>query len=118
MAFDKTQLFVGSFDEEEVELPGKGTVRVRALSRAEMQKLMNKNKGGQEPTGLEVEIRMVVAGMVDPEIDVDDAKLWSQRATPGEWQRVCKAITRLSKGDMDDEEEEKLIKETYTEFPK
>lgn len=112
---DKNSLFVGAFEEEDVELPGKGTVRVRALSRAEMESLM-KPIQGKEPTGLQVELRMVVLGMVDPDINVDDAKLWSQKGTPGEWNRVCKAITRLSKGDMDEEEEEKLIKETYAEF--
>lgn len=112
---DKFDLFKGSFEEEDVELPGKGTVRVRALSRAEMQKLMNPIKG-QEPTGLEVEIRMVVMGMVDPELDIDDAKLWSQKGTPGEWKKVCATITRLSKGDMNDEEEEELVKKTYAEF--
>ena len=116
MGFDKNQLFIGAFEEEDVELPGKGTVRIRALSRAEMQTLMKNGTNGREPTGLEVERKMVVLGMVDPEINMDDAKLWSQKATPGEWNKVCKAITRLSKGDMDEEEEEKLIKETYAEF--
>ena len=114
---DVQSLFEQLLDQVDVELK-KGTVRVRALTRKEMEMVMTR-KNGKEPNGLDVEVRMVQMGMVEPELDIDQVRHWASVETPGEFQKVTKAIMALSKMPDDEEMEEatKLAqKQAYADF--
>lgn len=89
---DKELLFKPNLSEEDVEIPGRGTVRVRTISRAEMHSINLKCKGNPA----EVEWRSIAAGMVDPELSYDEVREWSKAASPGEIQLVMRAIIDLS----------------------
>lgn len=112
---DKNELFVSHLEEADVELSGERVVRVRALTRAELEKAAG-NKNGREPRGIDVEMMMVVLGMVDPVIDINDAKLWVQKESGGEFHKVVLKISELS-GMKDDEESEKeTVNQLYADF--
>lgn len=80
------------FLEEEVEIPGFGTVRVRQLSRFEVFHLASVQDKGPGP----VERFIIAQGMVDPVMSEDDVKQWQKVAPIGELQPVVEAINRLS----------------------
>lgn len=90
---DKNLLLKTFFPEEEVEIPGKGTVRVRSISRAELHSW---NKPGKDADAGELERRTVQAGLIDPKLTYDEVCTWFENASAGEIQPVVKAIMRLS----------------------
>lgn len=90
MTIDKEQLLKSRLGEADVEIPGVGTVRVRALNRDEAFKM----KGSDDP--LVVERRMIAAGMVSPEMTVDEVKAWQIAAPAGELEPVSDKIAELS----------------------
>lgn len=105
MAIDKESLFKGVLPEEDVELPnGKGTIRIRALTRHEMQQLRADKEG---VTGEEVEIRMLVYGMVEPSLDINEAKDLAAILPVPEWRIITEAIGKLSGMGKDDDHKSK-----------
>lgn len=89
---DKEALFAPRLPEDDVEIPGIGTVRVRGLSRHEML-----TAGRLESKGVEaMERYMLHCGMVDPAIGEDDAARWQKVSPAGEIMPVVAKINELS----------------------
>lgn len=86
---DKALLFKPRLPEEDVEIEGVGTVRVRGLSRIEAIHV-------QAAKGAEQERRILALGMVDPAITEDEAREWQKASAAGEIERVAGRITVLS----------------------
>src|SRR5689334_19532258 len=76
---DKEALFRPRLEQADVEIPGVGTVTVRALTRWE---LLTAGHGVKEGNVLELERRMLAYGMVEPALTESEV---------GEWQKVCPA---------------------------
>ncbi len=87
---DKEILFKPRLPEEEVELPGVGTVRVRALSRSEAIRVQ-----AVEETGAR-ERCAVALGMVQPRLTEDEVGRWQSVAPAGELSPVAERINVLS----------------------
>lgn len=87
----KADLLKKRFGEEEVEVPGVGTVRVRALTRGQALELQ-----GKEVEVAEMERRLISMAMVEPKLTEDEVKEWQDNTTAGELQGVMEAIVRLS----------------------
>lgn len=103
---DKEQLFRARLDEDDVEVPGVGTVRVRALNRAEAMSV-------QAAEGTEATERRILAfGVIDPPFfdgepaDLPyetrlrnaerDAARWQMASPGGEIEPVTRKIAALS----------------------
>lgn len=87
---DKEALFTPRLPEEDVEIPGLGTVRVRGLSRAEAMKIRDRSD-------VEAQERLMIAlGMVDPKLTEAEVGKWAKAAPAGELQPVSEVIGRLS----------------------
>lgn len=93
------------FPEEDVEIPGFGTVRVRGLSRFEVLHLQNGPR-----SALALEQRTVAMGLVDPVMSEDEVKQWQKVAAAGELDILSQTIGRLS-GMF-----EKSTKKAYQDF--
>lgn len=91
MSFDKALLFKPRLPEDEVEIPGLGTVRVRALSRAEV---VDELKAGDE--SVPFECRLVALAMVEPTLTVDEVAEWRRVSLPDEVEAVTRKINDLS----------------------
>lgn len=104
MTVDKELLFKSRLPEEDVEIPGVGTVRVRALSRDEALKV----RGTSDVAT--IERRMIAMGCVDPVLTENEVKRWQLAATAGELEPVTLKISELS-GMTDD-----AAKEAYKAF--
>lgn len=91
MAVDKAALFRARCPEEDVELPGVGTVRVRALTRAEVIEI---GKGVND--GKDMEPYSLSLAMVDPQLTEDEVRQWTQVATFGELEKLNHVVNRLS----------------------
>lgn len=76
--------------EDDVDVPGVGTVRVRGLSRLEV---MNAQKI-DDPTARET--RMLTLGMVDPVMSEAQALQWQTVSAAGEIEPVTDCIAELS----------------------
>ena len=86
------------------EIPGVGTILVRATTRAEAI-FITKAK-----TTSEREMRILVAGVANPVLTMQDAQAWYQSGHAGELGEVVRHIVRLSGL------EEKADKEAYRRF--
>lgn len=91
MSMDKGALFTRRLAEEDIELPGVGTIRVRALSRAEALAVTDKKM----PVA-EMEQRLLAMAMVDPVMSEADVRQWQDAAGAGELEPVTEVIQRLS----------------------
>lgn len=91
MTVSKEDLLKARFGVEEVEIPGVGTVKVRALSRAQALTLRDK-----EMSVAEVEQKLLAWALVEPEVTIEDVKAWQENSPAGELQPITAAITRLS----------------------
>lgn len=92
MAVDKAALLDNTrvLPTDTVEVPGVGEVVVRGLSRAEAIQV-------SELDGADaVEIRMLAAGMVDPELTVEEVVQWRSTKEPAEIRPVSDRILQLS----------------------
>jgi hypothetical protein len=87
----KAELLKKRFGEEEVEVPGVGTVRVRALTRGQALELQ-----GKEMPVSEMERRLISTAMVEPSLTEDEVQQWQDNTPAGELQPVVEAIARLS----------------------
>lgn len=103
---DKSALFAPRLPEADVEIPGVGTVRVRALTRAEV---MRARRIGQDDPAV-LEQQMLSAGMVDPVMSATDVQRWQEAAPADELSPVTDAILGLS-GLAD-----KAAKDAYADF--
>jgi hypothetical protein len=90
MVIDKETLLKGRLPEAEVEIPGVGTVRVRALSRGEVF-------GVQQLKGVAViERRVLHLGMIDPVMTEAEVQQWQDASPAGELEPVGGKIRELS----------------------
>jgi len=90
---DKEALFRPRIEEDDVEIPGVGTVRVRGLTRWE---LLTAGQGAKETDTLIVERRMLAFGMVDPALTEAEAGQWQKCSPASEIQPVVAKINELS----------------------
>lgn len=91
MAVSKADLLKKRFDEEDVEIPGVGTVKIRPLSRAEALQVQGREMGVGE-----MERMLLSAAMVDPKLTEDEVSDWQANSPAGLMQPVVDAIVRLS----------------------
>ncbi len=92
MAVDKDALFAARLPQEEVEIPGVGTVLVRGLSRAELLLAGKHSEAG----ALVMERHMLHYAMVEPAVSVGDVERWQRAAPAGELQPLVDKVNRLS----------------------
>lgn len=88
---DKEALFQPNFAEQDVEIPGRGTVRVRAMSRADVLEIRD-----EELPVAEMERKLVSAAMVEPELTEDEVRRWQEASTAGELEPITEVIMQLS----------------------
>lgn len=86
----KARLLKPRLAEADVEIPGVGTVRVRALNRAEAMAVQGAN--GIEAT----ERRIIALGMVDPPMTEAEVGEWMKASPGGELEPVSTKIAELS----------------------
>jgi len=98
---DLEQLLKSRLPEEDVEIPGVGTVRVRGLSRYEA--LSMRDVDGAADT----EVAMLALAMVDPPMTEDGVRAWQKASGPNEMTAVIDKVSELS--GMDDD----AAKEAY-----
>lgn len=89
---DKAALLAPRLEEDDVDIPGVGTVRVRGLSRYEVMVSQRGNKGGT----IAVERVMLRYGMVDPILTEDEVAEWQKASPAGEIEPVARRISELS----------------------
>lgn len=87
---DRELLFKPRLAEDDVELEGVGTVRVRALNRLEAMRVKSVSDTAAQ------ERLILVMGMVDPVINDDEAKRWQRASAAGELELVTGRIAVLS----------------------
>ena len=87
---DKDLLFKPRLTEAEVEIPGVGTVRVRALNRQEAKALQKIESDDLR------DLHMVAIGLVDPALSVSEVKRWAEASPAGEMEPVADRIAELS----------------------
>lgn len=87
---DKAALLRPHLAEQDVEIPGGGIVRVRALSRAEVFRFQGVTDAGLLDSG------MLAAAMVDPVLTPEEVDQWRASAPNGEIDVVTDAILALS----------------------
>lgn len=76
-----------------VEIPGKGTVVVRGLSRFEM---IYGQRLGEKDNLLEQEQFILACAMIDPPMTKDDVAAWQRNSLPNEINAVAMVINELS----------------------
>ncbi len=84
--------------EDDVEIPGVGTVRVRALNRAEVLGVRKATDTEQldGPRILVLERKMVAAGLVKPKLTEAQVGQWQKAGAAGELEPVARKIQELS----------------------
>lgn len=87
---DKELLFKARLAEEDYDLPGVGTLRIRALSRSEALKV--KSAGDLRTQ----EAQILAWGIVDPLLTVAEVNRWLDAAPAGELQEISARIAVLS----------------------
>lgn len=98
---DKELLFKPRLAEEEVDLPGVGTIRLRALTRDEIMAAQEEHideDGEVDRAGLDNAI--LARSMVDPQMTEEETARWASVASAGEISLVVEAVMRVSA--MDD----------------
>lgn len=91
MTVTKEQLLASRLVEDDVELDGVGTVRIRSLSRYEVNELNDRDL-----KGLAFDCHFLSLGMVDPVMTPEDVEAWSRSATGPELGKVVKELLALS----------------------
>lgn len=87
---DKDLLLKARLPEAEVEVPGVGTVRVRALNLNEADRV-------SQVKNTDARVRRILAlGMVDPVLTEAEAGRWQRNAPAGEVDKVSTKIAELS----------------------
>ena len=88
----KDDLLVSNLEEEDCEIPGRGKVRVKALTRAQVLAF---RKEGAGDTG-ETERLMLAAAFVIPKLTKGEVRLWQEASKAGEMEPVTRVVMRLS----------------------
>lgn len=88
---NKELLFQPRCKEDEVELPGLGTFRVRGLTRAEIKKISDGTESGRD-----MEPFTLSTCLLDPELTEDEAVRWLAVAPFGEVEQLTEKINELS----------------------
>lgn len=103
MGFNKDLLFEVCDETGEVDIPGKGTVTFRVMTRAEVTKIRKSVKSVADAIFRQdlLERRFVAAAMVDPELTVEDVARWQEASKAGEIDLVLAAINKASGLDED-----------------
>ncbi|MEU4675740.1 hypothetical protein [Micromonospora sp. NPDC023737] len=101
---DKAALFAPRLPEDDVEVPGIGTVRVRGLNRSEAMDV-----GKIDDLALR-DRTLIAIGLVDPKLSVSEVKRWGEAAPASELEAVSRRIAQLS-GMLPDS-----VKEAVREF--
>jgi hypothetical protein len=112
MTFDKERLFKARLTEADVDVEGLGTVRVRALSRAEVLRVRSAVKGEEDAIKRQADLerKMLALAMVDPELTEAEVGQWQAASTAGEMEPVTDKVQELS-GLL-----QGAAKEAYVEF--
>jgi len=90
-AVDKDALFTPRLAEQDVEIEGVGTLRIRALSRAEVLGLQN-----QDLSAPRMEQKLLALALVNPRLTEDEVKRWQRAASVGELEPVTDAVMAVS----------------------
>lgn len=95
---NKEVLFKSRLNEQDVDVPGVGTVRVRALSRTEviMVRKATDTEHVDGPRVLVIERKMLAAALVDPVLTEAEVGRWQAASAAGEIEPVVAAVQRLS----------------------
>lgn len=97
---DKAALLAGGqLPEDDVDMPGVGTIRVRGLNRAEAMAVQAAN--GTAAT----ERKILAFGMVEPELTEAEVGQWQKASLAGAIEVVSRKIAALS-GMLDDSAKE------------
>lgn len=88
---DKETLFKSRTGEQEIEIDGVGSVRIRALTRAEVLSIK-----GREFDAADLERKLLAMAMLEPKLTEDEVKQWQEASTAGELQEVADAVIKLS----------------------
>ncbi|WP_030488194.1 hypothetical protein [Micromonospora chokoriensis] len=95
MAVDKAALFRPRCTEQDVDLPGLGVVRIRALTRAEVIRISEAAKANEGNPAATEALSLSLA-MVDPQLTEDEVRQWTAVAGFGEIETLNTAINKLS----------------------
>lgn len=87
---DKELLFRSRLPEEDFDLEGVGTIRIRGLSRAEALRLQNAGSIATQ------EAQMLSWGVVDPVLTVAEVNRWLDASPAGELEALSLRIGELS----------------------
>jgi hypothetical protein len=87
---DKELLFKPRLEEDDVDLPGVGTVRVRAMNRDEAMTTQKIEDIKQR------DLHIIAIGMVDPRLSVSEVRRWAEASPAGELESVSRRIAQLS----------------------
>lgn len=92
--FDKDALLnARDFDECEIEIPGFGTITVRAVSRREFMRV---GEVGQKKGVAAGEALLVSIASVEPKFTEEDVRKW-QQSSAGHWlEGITREINKLS----------------------
>jgi hypothetical protein len=95
----KARLLGDRLAQEDVDIPGVGTIRVRGLSHEEvllMQKTFGSTANVDGSRALLIQRRLIAAGMVQPKMTEAEVHRWQRNAKFGELDLASDAISRLS----------------------
>jgi len=95
---DKESLLKPRLGEATVDIPGVGTVRVRALTRGEVMVVRKATDTEQMdgPRALVLERKLLAKAMVDPPLTEDEVGRWQEVSAAGELEPVVAAVQELS----------------------
>lgn len=91
MAVDKAALLTRRCPEDDVELEGVGTVRVRGLTRGEVMRISKGAADGEDTQPLAISL-----ALLDPQLTEDEARQYVENAPFEEIEKLGQAINRLS----------------------
>lgn len=112
MTFDKELLFKPQLPEEDVDVPGRGTVRVRALTRVEVLALRQVKDGPEQAAAVErrmMSLAVVAFNGVPGSLTEADVGRWQKASAAGEMEPVTRKVAELS--GMTDEAAKAAFKE-------
>lgn len=99
---DLDLLIKPNLSEDDHDIPDRGRIRIRAMSREEMYTLRKRaavKKGSDELDNALYERLVVTTCVVNPALDINAARAWQQGSDAGELSGVVEAIISLSKLD-------------------
>lgn len=87
----KARLLKSRLVEKTIDVPGIGAVRVRGLSRGEVLLI---GKAAANP--IQLEQKILAAGMVEPKLTEKDVATWQRSASSGELELIVAEINELT----------------------